>query len=315
MRKQLSYFLSAALLTLYAQSSHCQIISGWDTTAALPGQRDNGLVTTVGDGRGASTDQFLDWSHTLGDFADIKTVTERELAERIAREEMRRNKNRILVNGQWSDIPSVIDENGVDLYLLTEEGIDIYMKMLNPAFYQHTTADLKKWIRYYAYSKRQNTKRMFDRFTKWEPYIKACFKSHGVPEEIAVLCLIESACTYTALSKAGALGMWQIMPATGRQYGMTVSPAVDERKDPVKSTETAARILSDNYDRYPDWTGAIAGYNCGIGRVKSVAAKADSKEWKDIKPGLPKETQQYIPSLLAIYYVWENREKLGLSRP
>ena len=300
--------ITLALLLAVTPAS-AQIISGWDGKDTLPGNRDNGIVSTVGDGRNASTDQFLDWEHTLGDFADIKTVTEQELAARIRKEEER--KNRTLKDGIEVDLPSYVDGNGIDLYLLTEEGITAYMALLAPAFYQQTTPDLVKWIRYYAYNKRENTRKMFERFAKWEPHIENCFEYYNVPREIAVLCLIESACTYTALSKAGALGMWQIMPATGRQFGMTVNATTDERKDPVRSTEVAAKILAYNYRSCGDWTLSIAGYNCGIGRVNSVAQQKKSSEWLELKPSLPKETQQYIPSLLAIHYVWKYREKLG----
>ena len=289
-----------------------QVINDWSTGTSLPGGEDNGIVSTIGDSKNASTSQFLDWEHTLGDFADIKTVTQQELEARITKKKLAQ-KRRILIDGILKDIPSMVDENGIDLYMLTDEGISIYLKLLNPAFYQETNSDIIKWIRYYAYSKRDNTKKMFERYTKWEPYIKSCFDHHNVPKEISVLCLIESACTYTALSKAGALGMWQIMPATGRQYGMTVNEQIDQRKDPVISTETAAKILSDNYKNSGDWTMAIAGYNCGIGRVNDVSNRVQSKDWSKFYMKLPKETQQYIPSLIAIYYVWEYREKLGID--
>ena len=285
-------------------TAHSQIINDWSIGTSLPGQNDNGLISTVGDGKNASFDQFLDWENTLGDFADIKTVSEEELKARMKKQEMRQNSN---------NLPSFIDENGIDLYLLTEEGITNYLKMLTLSYGQECTQDIIKWIRYYAYNKRAGTKKMFERYEKWKPYIEACFEQFNVPKDISILCLIESACTYTALSKAGALGMWQIMPATGRQYGMTVNEQIDQRKDPVLSTETAAKILSDNYKKSGDWTMAIAGYNCGIGRVNDVSNRVQSKDWSQFYMKLPKETQQYIPSLIAIYYVWKYREKLGID--
>lgn len=300
------YLACLLILTLSAAvPGSAQIINDWSTGSSLPGNADNGIVSTTGDDRNASTSQFLDWKHTLGDFADIKTITERELREKIAAKARRES-------GQEPDIPSIIDENGIDLYLLTQEGIEYYMKQLDPVFYQEPTQDVIKWIRYYAYNKRQNTIKMFERYGRWERHIHNCFDHYGVPREIAVLCVIESACTYEALSKAGALGMWQIMPATGRQFGLTVDETTDERKDPVKSTATAARILKYNHDKSGDWTFAIAGYNCGIGRVNKASVKASSRDWAKIKPLLPKETQQYVPSLLAVYYVWKLRDKLAL---
>lgn len=295
----------ALLLALCPAMSRAQIINDWGTGTTLPGHDENGIVTTVADGKNASTSQFLDWEHTLGDFADIKTISEQELKARMAKEARRRED---LLSG----IPSIIDENGIDLYMLTQEGIEHYMKLLNPVFYQKPSQDVVKWIRYYAYNKRANTKKIFERYERWEPHIHNCFDFYGVPRDIAILCIIESACTYNALSKAGALGMWQIMPTTGRQFGLKVDEKNDERKDPVKATAAAAKILKYNYEKSGDWTEAVAGYNCGIGRVTAASTKAASREWEDIKPRLPKETQQYIPSLLAIYYVWRYREKLNL---
>ncbi len=306
------YILSVSFALAAPFLASGQIINDWSTGTELPGGKDNGIVSTISDDKNASLSQFLDWEHTLGDFADIKTVTEQEIEARIAKKKQAENR-RVYIDGILKEIPSMVDENGMDLYMLTDAGISIYLRLLNPSFYQEAGPDIIKWIRYYAYSKRGNTKKMFERFAKWELYIESCFEHNGVPKDISVLCLIESACRYTALSKAGAMGMWQIMPSTGRQYGMTVNEQTDQRKDPVVSTETAAKILSDNYRKSGDWTMAIAGYNCGIGRVNDASQKVKSTQWNKIQVRLPKETQQYIPSLIAIYYVWKYREKLGFD--
>ena len=106
--------------------------------------------------------------------------------------------------------------------------------------------------------------------------------------------------------------MWQIMPETGREWGMIIDDTTDERLDPVRSTVTAARILQNSYKRTKDWTMCIAGYNCGMGRTKSIIKNNNSTDWRIIKSKFPKETQQYIPSLLAVHYVWQYREQLGL---
>ena len=83
--------------------------------------------------------------------------------------------------------------------------------------------------------------------------------------------------------------------------------------NPVISSTTAAKILIDNYRRCEDWTLAIAGYNCGMGRISQSINKAGINKWDETVKFLPKETQEYIPSLLAIYYVWCYKNELGFN--
>ena len=132
-----------------------------------------------------------------------------------------------------------------------------------------------------------------------------------IQPELSELCLIESGCTYEAESSAGAMGMWQIMPATGRSFGLEVTSFKDDRKDPVLSTQAAAKILLANYHKLGEWTLAAAAYNCGSGRIRAEL-KRGNQDWEHMKGSLPKETSQYIPSLLAIHYVWTYREQLNL---
>lgn len=202
-------------------------------------------------------------------------------------------------------LPYIPGDEGENLFLLTRDGIEILMTLDYPAYFQEIDDEIVRWVRYYAHKKRANTKRIFARYRNWEPRIKSYFQAAGVPPELAELCLIESGCTYSALSPAGALGMWQIMPATGRAYGMQINAFVDERTDPVRSTTTAAKILASNYRKTSDWTLAAAAYNCGPNRFKP------GMTWNSVRWRLPKETQQYIPALIAIHYVWTYKTALG----
>lgn len=282
-----------------------QIISVLTSTDSLPSSGSAGIISDVEQMNGQ--EQFLDWDSTLGNFADVALATQNELMAKIEKEKAKDQSEK-----KEKRIPSYPDENGIDLYMLTNEGITLYMAMLSPVFYQETTEDMIRWIRYFAYNKHERTQKMFNRYTQWEPYIKQVFKENNIPEEIAELCMIESACTYTAKSSAGAVGMWQIMPETARSWGMRVNMEIDERKDPIRSTNIAAKILGDNHRMEKDWTMCIAGYNCGMGRVQKII-KAKGHSWPDAKPLFPKETQQYIPSLLAIHYVWNYRKQLGFA--
>lgn len=303
------YKLTIPLLLL-ASTAHGQVISGWDKSSS------GGVVTTVEEGAVregdyAATGIFMDWGKTLKEFLnDTSDEENRKLEADILDHSHTARTTTMSVKGKDGIIhvlPSYPDENGVDMFLLSEDGITIYMALDDPVFLKdYDEKDVIKWIRYYAYKHRNRTKRIFSRYASWEPHLKGYFNAEGIPPELTELCLIESGCTYDALSPAGALGMWQIMPETGRKNGLVINDYVDERRDPVCSTFAAAKILKKNYDHTGSWTLAAAAYNCGTGRMKK------GQSWELHKPRLPKETQQYIPSLIAIHYVWTYREKLAL---
>ena len=311
------YRLAASITVLLAASviTNAQsVISTLDNYQDTV-RRTNGIVSNLGEGTiddetYASAIAFQDWNSIQQEF-DEYSGNDKSLDN-----SMNHTHQEIttLVNskGMAFNLPTMVDENGIDLYLLTDEGITIYSAMDAPIYLQDIDQEIVKWVRFYAYHKRDYTKRLFSRYDKWQSKLKEHFRNSNIPEELTELCLIESGCTYTAVSSAGAVGMWQLMPATAQQYGLTVNYQTDQRKDPMLSSYVAAKVLTANYARTGDWTLAAAAYNCGAGRVLSGAKKAGSTEWSDIKGTLPKETRQYIPSLLAIHYVWTYRDKLGL---
>lgn len=296
--KRLLYIILFLPVTLQAQ-----VIVGSE-------QWGGGVVTTTGEGS-IKEDEYgadgiiFEWTQTLKDFERFDGA--KEIDRKVKTSAIRFSRQ----NGQMPALPEIIDENGIDLFLLTKDGITIYMAMDAPSYLQETDDDLVKWIRYYAYQKRNYTARLFKRYEQWEARIKDEFSNRGVPEEIAELCMVESGCTYEAVSPVGAVGMWQIMPETGRAYKLTINQFLDERKNPQISTEVAGKILRNNYNRIGEWTLSIAAYNCGSGRILNLMKKT-GPSWERMRPHLPKETQQYIPSLLAIHYVWKYREKFNL---
>lgn len=255
---------------------------------------------------------FMDWSSQFADIEKTAPVTEKDIQGRIQdggwspRDHIFRTKD-----GKEYNLPEIISSDGTDMYMLTQEGITIYMALDAPMYFQEITEETVRFVRYYADSKKKYTRSMFRRYEKWESYLKKYFESNGVPPELTEICLVESACTYTVGSSAGARGMWQIMPYTARQYGMTVNETRDDRTDPIKSTAVAVRILKDNYKRIGEWTMTAASYNCGPGNLQKYAARG--MQWDDVYPLMPKETQRYIPALLALHYVWTYRSRLGLA--
>ena len=128
----------------------------------------------------------------------------------------------------------------------------------------------------------------------------------GIPVELRTLAIIESNLSPMATSRMGAVGLWQFMPATGKNLGLEINSLVDERSDIILSTRAACRFLKDLYNMFGDWTLALAAYNCGPGNVNRAIARAGSeaKSFWDIYDYLPRETRGYVPKFIAASYVY-----------
>ncbi|MDE5961527.1 MAG: lytic transglycosylase domain-containing protein, partial [Duncaniella sp.] len=137
----------------------------------------------------------------------------------------------------------------------------------------------------------------------------------GMPTELQYLPVIESAINPNAISRAGAAGLWQFMPATAKGLGMEVNSLVDERRDARLSSRNAARYLKQLYDIYNDWSLAIAAYNCGPGNVNKAMRRAGEgkKDFWEIYEFLPAETRGYVPVFIAANYVMNYYGKHGIS--
>lgn len=136
------------------------------------------------------------------------------------------------------------------------------------------------------------------------PLFEAVLQKYGVPKELKYLAVVESALNPRAGSWAGASGLWQFMPATGAQYGLFKSEYYNGFHDPVANTDAAARYLRDLYKIFGDWNLAISAYNCGPGNVNKAIRKAGTKQYWKVRPYLPKETQAYVPSFIAVNYMF-----------
>ena len=136
------------------------------------------------------------------------------------------------------------------------------------------------------------------------PLFEEALEAEGLPLELKYLPVIESALEPTATSRVGAAGLWQFMIPTARKFGLTINSLVDERRDPIKSSWAAARYLKELYNRYNDWTLAIAAYNCGPSNIaKAIKRAGGVKDYWAIYPYLPRETRGYVPAFIAANYV------------
>lgn len=137
------------------------------------------------------------------------------------------------------------------------------------------------------------------------PIFEEALFRHGLPMEFKILPVIESALIPYAKSTASAVGLWQMIMSTGKQYGLQVDSFVDERCDPVKSSDAACRFLKDLYRMYGDWTLVLAAYNCGPGNVNKALKRAGNvRSYWDIWDYLPRETRSYVPSFIAASYAY-----------
>lgn len=150
---------------------------------------------------------------------------------------------------------------------------------------------------------------------RYKPLIQRILDEEGVPQELIYLAQAESGFLPRAVSNKKAEGMWQFVEFRGRQYGLMQTPNSDDRLDPEKATRAAARHLRDLYNHFGDWYLAMAAYNCGPGCVDNAVMRtgyADFWELRD-RNALPRETQNYVPAILAITIMAKNQKDYGLE--
>ncbi|MBQ6777475.1 MAG: transglycosylase SLT domain-containing protein [Paludibacteraceae bacterium] len=136
---------------------------------------------------------------------------------------------------------------------------------------------------------------------------------YDIPYELCYLPVIESALNPMAHSHMGAAGLWQFMPSTGRLYGLEINSLIDERMDPIRSTEAACRFLKNLYSLFGDWNLAIAAYNCGPGNVnKAIHRSGGKRDFWSIYPFLPRETRGYLPIYIAAAYSMNYADMHGI---
>ncbi|MGH9338967.1 MAG: lytic transglycosylase domain-containing protein [Acidobacteriota bacterium] len=175
--------------------------------------------------------------------------------------------------------------------------------------------EVQAYVNYYQGQGRNHVRISLTRLEQYESMMREIFRQEGVPEELIYLGLVESAYNPYARSSAGAEGIWQFIPETGRRYGLQEIGKVDERHDPVKSSRAAARYLKDLHGMLGDWLLALAGYNTGEYRVLRIIQNTGIRDfWKMSRQKLlPEETRNYVPAVLAAIAVGKNQSKPNLE--
>ncbi len=176
---------------------------------------------------------------------------------------------------------------------------------------------VRSYIDRYVTRNRTLVEEMLGMSLYYMPIFEQALEQEGLPLELKYLPVIESALNPNAVSHAGAAGLWQFMVSTGKGMGLEVNSLVDERRDPYRSSEAAAKYLKNLFNIYNDWSLALAAYNCGPGNVNKALARAGNSEKKldfwDIYYYLPRETRGYVPAFIAANYVMTYFKRHNIS--
>lgn len=194
----------------------------------------------------------------------------------------------------------------------------VYINMMNripSAIRLSYNSIVRESIELYLYRRRPLLSTMLSLADLYFPDIESELDKHGLPLELKYLTIVESSLNPTAISPAGAAGLWQFMLPTARIYGLTVNSLIDERMDPIKGTEAACKMLSELYRIYKDWWLVMAAYNCGAGNVNRAIARAGGgrKTFWQIYPHLPRETRKYVPLYIGVYYAMYHHKHYGIQ--
>lgn len=193
----------------------------------------------------------------------------------------------------------------------------VYIRMLNKmpsAMHFSYNPLVREAIELYLFKRRGLLSSMLSLADLYFPEIEVTLDKNGLPMELRYLVIVESALNPKAISPAGAAGLWQLMLPTGKIYGLSVNSLVDERMDPIKSTEAACRFLKDLYSIYRDWWLVLAAYNCGPGNVNRALKRAgvSKANFWDIYRYLPNETRRYIPLFIGAYFAMHYHREYGI---
>jgi len=196
---------------------------------------------------------------------------------------------------------------------VTEEVFNSKMNCLEFEVPMVYNQQVGKYIDFFAITWQKKLKEVLQLSEYYFPIYDRIFDRYDIPYEIKYLSIIESALNPNAVSKSGAVGLWQFMPATGKLYGLKNTNSIDERKSIEKATEAAAKYLRSSFERFGDWHLALASYNAGPGGISRAIKKSGGTNFWEIQPFLYKETQEYIPKYIAMTFVMNTYKDYGIT--
>ncbi len=170
---------------------------------------------------------------------------------------------------------------------------------------------VEKWINYYTGRGREDFTKRIQRSRKYIKHVKEILNEHELPLDLVYVPVVESGYYPFARSKAGAVGMWQFMPGTAKLNGLRINDWIDERRDPYKSTVSAAKVLKELYENFGTWELALAAYNYGSNGVKRRIKKWGTDDYWELY--LPRETENFVPKIMATIFILKEPELFGFK--
>ncbi len=176
-------------------------------------------------------------------------------------------------------------------------------------------SQVKKWIRYFLNKGKPYFIRYSERAGRYAPVMGKILSDAGLPRDLIFLAMAESGFQNKAKSWAKAVGPWQFMPYTGKNFGLKIDWYVDERRDPIKATIAASRYLGNLYERFGSWELAAAAYNAGEGKVGRAVRRYRTENFWKIRKGryLKSETKNYVPKIMALAIIGKNLQSFGFK--
>ncbi|MBT8308548.1 MAG: LysM peptidoglycan-binding domain-containing protein [Maribacter sp.] len=319
-------YLSIFFIALIGIPVAAQEVEDASTERASPIEsRDMALDTLVIDMEGERQTELLESGNTIDDNAlpvvvigeketfDLKDIEIAAKYDSLWMKEL--NRNLALYDDMYNEVVN-LNPNLVTESTLNTDTLKLRLERLNQKtpFNVAYNPSLENVIKSFLVRKRGLIERMLTVSQFYFPLFEEQLDNHDIPLEMKYLAIVESALNPRARSRVGATGLWQFMYGTGKMYNLNVSSYVDERSDPIKSTEAACLYLSKLYDIFDDWDLALAAYNSGPGNVnKAIRRSGGYKNYWNIRRNLPRETAGYVPAFLATMYLFEYAEEHGIK--
>jgi membrane-bound lytic murein transglycosylase D len=277
------------------------------SSAQAQGAEDSGFEKTALDHEGEGS--LWDYIEVLdGEVPSEQAVEESEEISHERTEELRflgEGSQALQTALDWYTDP--LATASADPYFLDELDLTAYDLPIQ------ANDEVVRWMNYFLGRGRGYYEKWIGRSGRYQPLISKRLAEEQVPQDLFYLAMVESGFSTHAYSKASAVGLWQFIQSTGAMYGLRVDWWVDERRDPVKATDAAARHLKDLHDDLGDWALAMSAYNAGPGRVKSAIRRGKSRDFWELsrKRLLPTETRNYVPKIYAAAIIGHDLERYG----
>jgi membrane-bound lytic murein transglycosylase D len=244
-----------------------------------------------------------------------KTFVKDELASCVDSLWLKELTNLDLFNDISDDIKNINIDEKVDYELPTELLKQRLAAMdAKSPFNIEYNPGLENIIKSFLKNRKKSFGRLMAISEYYFPMFEEALAKQNVPLEIKYLAVVESALNPKAVSRMGATGLWQFMYHTGKQYNLKIDSYVDERSDPLKSSEAASSYMNKMYAIFGDWDLVLASYNSGPGNVaKAIRRSGGQQNYWNIRKNLPKETQGYVPAFLATMYIYEYHKEHGIK--